>query len=190
MNNNVDVSKVLKEKNKEIYLNKLNIDIDNNTEILSITIGNIMNLLTDELRLKLTDFLSSTSQAVILQQVVTFQKQLSDKLIELIQNRSLNLKENVMNIDNIDYNEVINSISGSIMNEIEKYYFENVKILNENLKIDSNTRVQDYLNNNFYERICTKIQEALKNMDVILKNAYKEGEAKFEDLNAKTLNLV
>ena len=41
--NEEDIRKQLKEKNKEIYLNKLNLDLTNNLEVLVLTIDNLLN---------------------------------------------------------------------------------------------------------------------------------------------------
>ena len=43
MNDNEDVKDQLKIKNKEIYLNKLNLDLDNNLEVLVLTVDNLLN---------------------------------------------------------------------------------------------------------------------------------------------------
>ena len=48
MNNSVDVLKQLEVKNREIYLNKLVIDLDNNLDILSITVNNFIDHFSSE----------------------------------------------------------------------------------------------------------------------------------------------
>ena len=48
-----DVKKQLEVKNKEIYLNKLNLDIDNNMEVLILAIDNLLNSIPDTVNLKI-----------------------------------------------------------------------------------------------------------------------------------------
>lgn len=47
--NEYDIKDQLKKKNKEIYLNKLNFDLDNNLEVLVLTIDNLLSFMKDNL---------------------------------------------------------------------------------------------------------------------------------------------
>ena len=60
MNKSVDVIKELAVKNKEIYLNKLDIDLTNNQENLFITIKNIIDLFTKEVTTKVLEIETNT----------------------------------------------------------------------------------------------------------------------------------
>ena len=55
MNDNEDVKDQLKIKNKEIYLNKLNLDLDNNLEVLVLTVDNLLNTNKEMLIKKIID---------------------------------------------------------------------------------------------------------------------------------------
>ena len=46
---------IVKKKNKEIYLNKLNFDLDNNLEVLVLTIDNLLSFMKDNLVKKIID---------------------------------------------------------------------------------------------------------------------------------------
>ena len=48
MNESIDIKKQLEVKNKEIYINKLNHDLDNNLEVLVLTIDNLLSFITNE----------------------------------------------------------------------------------------------------------------------------------------------
>ena len=59
MNKDLDVKKQLEVKNKEIYHNKLNLDIENNLEVLVLTIDNLLNSIPEMLSLKILEIKES-----------------------------------------------------------------------------------------------------------------------------------
>lgn len=194
MNNNIDVVKQLEEKNKEIYYNKLNMDIENNSETLSITLNNIISVLMNELTSKLLEFDNKNSNDDVIQKlVVAFQEKLNEQIEVLIQNRLVKLKEIVNEISDIDYKEILENEKERIVSSLSSYFKDNaleLKNIGNNYDSFNKERLNDYIDVLFYEKLINKVKESISNMDNILYNNYQANLEKFNNLNAKTLNLV
>lgn len=190
----INVLQELAVKNKEIYLNKLDIDLENNNEVLMITLDNIHDLFNQELTNKIPEILSSTFQLENISKAITkFNLLLKEELIKLINKKQESLKEEVNNIDNIDYRKIVDKKTSLIIDKIKKVYQKNVielinDIINE-YTINEKDRIEDYLININFEKYIKKIEETIKNMDNILYNNYQESLNKYHDLNEKTLKL-
>ena len=190
----INVLQELAVKNKEIYLNKLDIDLENNNEVLMITLDNIHDLFNQELTNKIPEILSSTFQLENISKAITkFNLLLKEELIKLINKKQESLKEEVNNIDNIDYRKIVDKKTSLIIDKLKKVYQKNVielinDIINE-YTINEKDRIEDYLININFEKYIKKIEENIKNMDNILYNNYQESLNKYHDLNEKTLKL-
>lgn len=190
----INVLQELAVKNKEIYLNKLDIDLENNNEVLMITLDNIHDLFNQELTNKIPEILSSTFQLENISKAITkFNLLLKEELIKLINKKQESLKEEVNNIDNIDYRKIVDKKTSLIIEKLKKVYQKNVielinDIINE-YTINEKDRIEDYLININFEKYIKKIEETIKNMDNILYNNYQESLNKYHDLNEKTLKL-
>ena len=192
MNKNDDVLKQLEVKNREIYTNKLNIDLDNNNEILLITLDNIINLFQEEVKNKITELSSkSINKEELTAKIDTFYQKIKEEIQSLLNNRYIVLKDCITDIDNIDYQDnidkekdiVIKGIKSKYNNLVDKLIKEIERIYNE-----PNNRINDYLKILNYKKIVNKMEEILNNMNMILYNSYIESNNKFQELNAKTLN--
>ena len=94
MNKDLDVKKQLEVKNKEIYHNKLNLDIENNLEVLVLTIDNLLNSIPEMLSLKILEIKESfTNKEEINNHIDLFVNSYHDKVKELIDNKEKFLKE-------------------------------------------------------------------------------------------------
>lgn len=190
----INVLQELAVKNKEIYLNKLEIDLENNNEVLLITLDNIHNLFNQELTNKIPEILSSTFQMENISKAITkFNLLLKKELFKLINKKQESLKEEVTNIDNIDYRKIVDKKTSLIIDKLKKVYQKNVTnlindIINE-YTLNEKDRIEDYLMNINFEKYVTKIEETIKNMDNILYNNYQESLNKYHELNEKTLKL-
>ena len=190
----INVLQELAVKNKEIYLNKLDIDLENNNEVLLITLDNIHNLFNQELINIIPEILSSTFQLENISKAITkFNLLLKEELIKLINKKQESLKEEVNNIDNIDYRKIVDKKTSLIIDKIKKVYQKNVielinDIINE-YTINEKDKIEDYLININFEKYIKKIEETIKNMDNIIYNNYQESLNKYHDLNEKTLKL-
>ena len=192
MNNNVDVLKQLEVKNREIYLNKLVIDLDNNLDILSITVNNIINLFTNEMINKILEIENGTmNRSKISTEVTSFQEKFKDQIMIMIHERKTKLELLIKDIDKIEYETKIKEESLNIINKIDEYYKNNIDNLYNQINKDYDDfnlkRLNDYLKENNYNKIVLKIKESLNNTDIILINNYKESYHKYLELNEKTL---
>lgn len=194
MNSNIDVLNELKNKNKEIYLNKLMIDIENNSEILELTINNMVDLLTSEMINKISEIQNKIDIKKIDEIVKSFQNKIQKELIRLINNRSSNLKMNISIDQEFNYKEKLEIETNILINGISKYYRNNLSTIINKLEIDMDSfgkdRLNDYFNVLYYERLINKLKEILNDKDMILCNNYQAGLLKYQNMNEKTLNWV
>ena len=99
MNNNIDVLKELAVKNKEIYLNKLAIDLDNNEENILITIENIINLFTKEVTNKVLEIENNTLLShEASKEVLSFHKIIHEEIKKIVKKRNDIIREKVKKI--------------------------------------------------------------------------------------------
>ena len=192
MDNNVYVLKQLEVKNREIYLNKLVIDLDNNLDILSITVNNIINLFTNEMINKILEIENGTmNRSKISTHVEAFQEKFKDQIMIMIHERKTKLELLIKDIDKIEYETKIKEESLNIINKIDEYYQNNIDNLYNQINTDYDEfdlkRLNDYLKENNYNKIVLKVKESLNNTDIILINNYKESYQKYLELNEKTL---
>ena len=184
----------LEVKNKEIYLNKLQIDLDNNNDILLITIDNLHNLFNQELLNNILEILSSTyNRDNISNSIKIFSDKIKEELIRLIKEKVSKLKEESKNIDSINYREIIDNETLLIIDQMKKNYQNHIIDLINNIindyTMDKKDRIEEYLKNIFFNKYIKKVEEIIKNMDNILYNNYQESKDKFEDLNERTMKL-
>ena len=192
MNNSVDVLKQLEVKNREIYLNKLVIDLDNNLDVLSITVNNIVNLFTNEMINKILEIENGTmNRSKISTHVEAFQEKFKDQLIVMIHERKTKMESLLKDINQETYTEKLKEESQNIIHQIGKYYQNNIDTLYNQINTDYDEfnlkRLNDYLKENYYEKIILKLKESFNNTDIILINNYKESYQKYLELNEKTL---
>lgn len=192
MNSNVDVLKQLEVKNREIYLNKLVIDLDNNLDVLSITVNNIVSLFTSEMISKILEIENGTmNRSKISTHVEAFQEKFKDQLIAMIHERKTKMESVLKDIDQETYTEKLKEESQNIIHQIGKYYQNNIDTLYNQINTDYDEfnlkRLNDYLKENYYEKIVLKLKESFNNTDIILINNYKESYQKYLELNEKTL---
>ena len=186
-----DVLHEIEVKNKEIFINKLNLDLDNNNEILSISCDNLISLFKEETINKIFDIEKSMiNKENITLSVNNFYDIILTKMKELISLRYTNLKEKITLIDN-NYIDLLDNEKNNILEGIKKCFFDNVDVLIRNISIKYNgndiERVSDYLKTINYEKLINKITELFNNTNMILLNNYNESLNKYNELNAKTI---
>ena len=191
MNNDIDVIHELEVKNREIYLNKLNIDLDNNKEILLITMSNIINLSEQELIRKILEIESSNiNKDNISKAVNIFYNSIKIKINDLLDIRNNDLKNVIINIENIDYKKEMDSELLKFIESIKDIYNVNTLSLLEKINNNDefiNNRIDEYIKVLNYNKLINKIHECLTNMNNILYNNYLESSNKYQKLNEKTL---
>ena len=192
MNSDIDILKQLEVKNREIYINKLNIDLDNNKEILLITIDNVINLFIEEVTNKILEIKNDkTNKENVLNQVTKFYNKIKEEIDKLLENRYNNLKENISNNENSNYQDILDKEKEKIINKIKNVYNEAVdNIIKgiEEIYKEPNNRINDYLKILNYDKFINKIKDVSNNMNIILCNSFIESNNKYQELNSKTLN--
>ena len=191
MNNNVDVLKQLEVKNKEIYLNKLNIDLDNNQEILQITINNIMDLLKKEMYDKLVVIIKGLfTEKNNIDIIVPFIEKINNEIKSVLEERKNNLKNKINDLETENYRDILSEERNNTVDKIGAIYKNYIGKLYKkisNMYQLNKEELSEYLTLFNYENLINKIRDSFINMDAILYNNYLESYNKFLNLNSKTL---
>lgn len=199
-----DIQNIFKEKNREILITNLKYDLDKNIGSLMETLTNIFNLTFDEAIKKIETIFNDASILDEIKEITEIvnnmkldsYRDLDDlinekKSVVLCNIKSLNFTEkNMQEYYDMIFNTTKNikdklkhSLSTIIANgnnELEK----KVKCSDKSLVI---SRLDDYLNNRFYEKLETKVHMEIMLRDNNLINKAKEGYVKYQDLCSKTL---
>lgn len=199
-----DIQNIFKEKNREILITNLKYDLDKNIGSLMETLTNIFNLTFDEAIKKIETIFNDANILDEIKEITEIvnnmkldsYRDLDDlinekKSVVLCNIKSLNFTEkNMQEYYDMIFNTTKNikdklkhSLSTIIANgnnELEKI----VKCSDKSLVI---SRLDDYLNNRFYEKLETKVHMEIMLRDNNLINKAKEGYVKYQDLCSKTL---
>lgn len=194
MNKNEDIKKQLEVKNKEIYIKKLNLDLDNNFEVLVLTIDNLLNRFSEEAVDKILEIEESfINKETIEKHLKEFINLYRNNLMNLFEKKKINLVNLITINDNVDsYIENINISSSNMKEAIRKFYLKNVDILESKLKILNENdfqekRLNEFLNNIFFNNLNDKVNETIKSRDLILINTMRETYIKYLELNKNTV---
>ena len=189
-----DVKEQLKEKNKEIYLNKLNLDLTNNSEVLIITLeNNLKNIESKTFKIVLSILESFQKQDIIQEYIKEFIKDYKDNLFNLVSNKRYNLEKQIKLTNKIiDYKEIIINenkiLKENLNNNFDKLIKELINKINSLLTDEfSKLRINEYLINIYKEKINHNILDTIINRDIILLNTFKESYLKYLELNKNTV---
>ena len=101
--NEYDIKDQLKKKNKEIYLNKLNFDLDNNLEVLVLTIDNLLSFMKDNLVKKIIDIEEDfQDKESILENVNIFFEAYRNNLMNILDTKKVDLQNVIVVHDDLD----------------------------------------------------------------------------------------
>ena len=194
--NEEDIRKQLKEKNKEIYLNKLNLDLTNNLEVLVLTIDNLLNNINKDTKDRILGITESFQNENIIQKHINnFIDEYRTYLITLIDNKknsieSLYKENNDINTYKIKIEEFNKEIREKLNNKSSQKINELTKVITNLYKDEfCNLRIKEYLNNIFKDNLNNKIMDTIKSRDIILLNTFKETNMKYQDLNKNTIGV-
>ena len=196
MNDNEDVKDQLKIKNKEIYLNKLNLDLDNNLEVLVLTVDNLLNTNKEMLIKKIIDIEESfLNQELIEEKVSSFFEQYRVEFMNLLDNKKLDLQNTTIIHDDLEICK--NNIQDnyfSLEKQIKEFTSQEIKQLEKLLLNDINDkfkqkRLKDYLENIFIINLNNKILDIIRNRDIILINTFQETYLKYLELSKNTIGV-
>ena len=194
--NEEDIKKQLEVKNKEIYLNKLNLDLDNNLEVLVLTIDNLLKIQSEELQKKIIEIAESFQDEKVFKQKITeFMNSYNDYLMNLFEQKKLKLKENLeIDTDILKNQKKIQELYDKTSLTIEDDTTKLIDNLANNLQeyFDTDFKIQrlnTYLSNIFLKNLNNKVLDIIRNRDIILINTYKETYLKYLELNKNTVGI-
>ena len=194
--NEEDIKKQLEVKNKEIYLNKLNLDLDNNLEVLVLTIDNLLKIQSEELQKKIIEIAESFQDEKVFKQKITeFMNSYNDYLMNLFEQKKIKLKENLEIDTDILKNqkkvqELYDKTSLTIEYDTSKLIDNLANNLHEYFDTDFKIqRLNTYLSNIFLKNLNNKVLDIIRNRDIILINTYKETYLKYLELNKNTVGI-
>ena len=194
--NEEDIKKQLEVKNKEIYLNKLNIDLDNNLEVLVLTLENLLKTQEENLFKKTIEIVESfKDEKEIKEKVEEFIRIYYESLIGLLTTKKEKIKES------LDTNSEISVYKEKIDNktkDLEIDLIDNSKtMINDlilNLKSYLETSFQEkrltsYLNDIYLLNLNNKVIDIIKGRDIMLYNTFNETYLKYLELNKNTVGI-
>ena len=194
--NEEDIKKQLEVKNKEIYLNKLNLDLDNNLEVLVLTIDNLLKIQSEELQKKIIEIAESFQDEKVFKQKITeFMNSYNDYLMNLFEQKKIKLKENLeIDTDILKNQKKVQELYDKTSLTIEDDTSKLIDNLANNLQeyFDTDFKIQrlnTYLSNIFLKNLNNKVLAIIRNRDIILINTYKETYLKYLELNKNTVGI-
>ena len=194
--NEEDIKKQLEVKNKEIYLNKLNIDLDNNLEVLVLTLENLLKTQEENLFKKTIEIVESfKDEKEIKEKVEEFIRIYYESLIGLLTTKKEEIKESLdTNLEISVYKEKIDNKT----KDLEINLIDNSKtMINDlilNLKSYLETSFQEkrltsYLNDIYLLNLNNKVIDIIKGRDIMLYNTFNETYLKYLELNKNTVGI-
>ena len=194
--NEEDIKKQLEVKNKEIYLNKLNIDLDNNLEVLVLTLENLLKTQEDNLLKKTIEIVESfKDEKEIKEKVEEFIKIYYQSLLDLLTKKKEELKSSLSTKLEISiYKEKIDSKTKDL--EIDLIDSSKTMINDLILKLNSyletpfqEKRLNSYLNEIYLLNLNNKVMDTIKSRDIMLYNTFNETYLKYLELNKNTVGI-
>ncbi len=199
-----DIQNIFKEKNREILITNLKYDLDKNIGSLMETLTNIFNLTFDEAIRKIETIFTDENMLDQLKKITEIVNNMKfdsyrdlDDLIndkkKVVLNNIKSLKFTEKNMD--EYYEMVFNTTKNIKEELKsslsKILLDGNKELVKLVKTDNKelviSRLNDYLNNRFYEKLETKVHMEIMLRDNNLINKAKEGYIRYQDICSKTL---
>lgn len=205
----IDINKMFKEKNKEIFKNSLTLEMERNLETLKNTTDNCVSLEINKLFLFLKSFFQENNIDYQKEELLGFlyreRKELNDIVNNKIEEKKNNIKNNFLNNNHDEeilsedflnkYYEELRKETDRINNDIEVQLKEEictvfVSELIKKYKLENNEqleRINSRINILFKENVISRIKEQILFRDDSLKNMTKESYKKYLDLNKKTV---
>ena len=186
-----DIKKQLEVKNKEIFYNKLKLDLNNNMEGLILTIDNLINKIIIESTNRILSIAESFNyKEEIKKDIENYFVKYIEYLMELLDMK----KNNILKIIylNVNYENNFNKETNDIIKKIDVYYKNNIdklitKILSFYDDLFCKERIDNFFRNNLSDTLINKIKETIKGRDLILLNTFKETNLKYIELNKNTI---
>ena len=206
----IDISKMFKEKNKEVFKNSLTLEMERNLESLKNTTDNSVSLEINKLFLFFKTFFIENSINYKKEDLLGFlyreRKTLNDLINNKIEEKKIKIKEEFINNKETDEDVLdenyLDKYFDKLNIETEKINEELDLLLTNEITINFSSelskkytlktpeqleRINSRVNVLFKNNIITKIKEQIKFRDESLKNMANESFNKYLDLNKKTI---
>ena len=192
MEDNFDLQEELKNKNYELYINKLIVDLEKTMESLLMFYSNYCDTLSKDSTNIIISYLDNSleKQDTVSNLVNTFFGMIKGKINTIIKERLENIKNNIQNIDHINYEKKLNDEALLIANQLSDYYQENIYMLIDEISKDITTYrldFKDYLLNTLYRKLINTLRDKLMYSIKLINNNYDENTMMLETINQKTL---
>ncbi len=200
-----DISKMFKDKNKEIFLNSLTLEMERNLETLKNTTDNCVALEINKLFLFFKKYFQEIDikykKEELLGILYRERKNINDIINAKIEEKKQRIKENflekVVEIDDTfldQYSDELSSETNRINSEIELELKKEIRTefsMNITSKyklktIEQEERIHSRINILFNESVISRIKEQTIFRDDSLKNMAKESYNKYIELNKRT----
>lgn len=201
-----EISKMFKDKNKEVFINSLTVGMERNLESLKNTTDNCVSLEINKLYLFFINYFQEIdleySKEALLGLLFKEKKKLNDLVNNKIEEKKQNIKNNFLsNIEEVDddfvekYYEELKKETERINEDIDLLLKEEIRTQFSNdvttkFKLDKEEqveRIHSRINVLFSDSVISRIKEQTKFRDDSLKNMAKESYEKYLDINKSTI---
>lgn len=198
---NKSIAETFKEKNLQILINKIMLDLDNNDDSLKLTINNKMSLLCIKFSQRINNFfkdnnINSYEFKTISEIFNNLSIDMNEYILELLKERKEFIREKI-NETNIDDLEKLNNLIDETVNVTRSNLEVNI---NEKIYIDLFNNITKYVifdNESQKEELINKLKKmdteltdsiitSITERNTSLKNVMKETKNKVDDINKKT----
>ena len=204
----IDISKMFKDKNKEIFKNSLTLEMERNLETLKNTTDNCVALEINKLFLFFKKYFQEIEITFKKEELLGIlyreRKNINDIVNKKIEEKKTRLKDNFLNKENKEdvlSQEFLDKYYDELKNETEKINEEieiavkkeictefSPKVIKK-YKLDSveqSERINSRINGLFSENVISRVKEQTKFRDESLRNMSIESYNKYLDLNKRT----
>lgn len=204
----IDISKMFKDKNKEIFKNSLTLEMERNLEALKNTTDNCVALEINKLFLFFKKYFQEIEVTFKKEELLGIlyreRKNINDIVNKKIEEKKTRLKDNFLNKENKEdvlSQEFLDKYYDELKNETEKINEEieiavkkeictefSPKVIKK-YKLDSveqSERINSRINGLFSENVISRVKEQTKFRDESLRNMSIESFKKYQELNKRT----
>lgn len=193
MDDNIDVVKELEIKNREIFDNKIIIDLEKTMDSLIMFYGNYCDTVSNEVINTINLYLDKkddTSCEMISNLVTSFFTMLKGDLNKIVNARLTLIKADIQSINSFNYEKKLTNESLIIANQISDFYqekiYELIDAVKDNVK-EHSLDLKDYLLTAVYLKLMNTLKDKLMYSVKLINNNYDENTTILQSINEKTL---
>ena len=183
------------EMNKDLFNNKLNIDLDRYCESLIEIFNNIITAYQKDMGLRIYEISFDAESILSREDIDNKLKVVFDKIIEYIKeavNKNKEMLTKDLNDKDMDkYNSDIDLCGDELINEISDLYLNEMSILLKDLYkyMDnySNARLDKIIKEIIFKHFIEKSKDTIKSRNTLLKNNIYSNTSYLENMNKSTI---